>query len=172
MNSLISVLLGAAFAVFACSTATARIGETLEACKERYGEVTVSTPAPEYFPEGSTMHGFKKAGMTISVTIHDSKVVQIMFWKNEEDATGNPQPLDDVEIRTLLNANSDGQSWDSAPASEVPPDTQGWYTKIGDLVVLASFATQASRLTLITLPFSRLIATNKEDKSRSSLEGF
>jgi hypothetical protein len=166
------LLHGAAFAVLACSSATARIGETLEECKDRYGEVTVSTPAPEHFPEGSIIHGFEKAGMTVAATIQDNKVVQIMFWKIEKDGAGKPQPLNDVEIRTLLDANGHGQEWEEAPANEIPADTDAWYTRLGDKVVLAIHDKSAGRLTLVTQQFQRAITKNKESKEQKRLEGF
>jgi hypothetical protein len=170
--TLTRLLLGAAFAVLECSTATARIGETLEECEARYGEVTPTTPAPEHFPEGCVMHGFEKAGMTVAVTIHDSKVVQIMFWKIEKDAAGKPQPLDAIEIKTLLDANGGGQEWEEAPANEIPPDTEAWYTKLDDGVVLATYARTAGRLTLVTQQFSRAISKSAGNKEKERLKGF
>ena len=88
--------------LFVClpGVAFARIGETLEQCKARYGE-----PIIQENTHG--MYVFIKSGFYIMVGFGaDKKVACITYRKTTKDDLGQPQEIADEEIQIILKLNS------------------------------------------------------------------
>ena len=78
--------------------AYARIGETQEQCKQRYG-------IPVKVDSVQNMMGFKKSGFFIIIQFHDGKADMIRFSKLEQNILGIATEMSENEIETLLKAN-------------------------------------------------------------------
>ena len=80
--------------------AEARIGENREKIEERYGKPISEGP----LPNGITLCVFRKDRFQISCYLKENKVVAIEYKKDKQ--------MDDDEVKTLLEKNSDGSPWD------------------------------------------------------------
>ena len=89
--------------------AQARIGETFDQCKARYGE-----------PFGEVKEGervtFRKSGFFVQVAFYQGKADMIGYIKfggdGEQPALdGSAQPMSENEISIFLNVNSGGRVW-------------------------------------------------------------
>ena len=92
---------------FAFSNAFARIGETPEECKKRYG-------APLNITE--TDHFYSKEGIIIVCRFFQDKCDWVQFQKSEKDILGKSIKMSDTEIELLLKANGSGLRWDKEPS--------------------------------------------------------
>ena len=91
--------------VFVSNLAIARVGETLEQCKARYGQ-----PIIQENTHG--MYVFIKSGFYIMVGFGvDKKVACISYRKTGKDDLGQPQEITDEEIQIILKLNSN-KKWE------------------------------------------------------------
>ena len=118
------------------------------------------------------MHGFEKAGLQVVVTVYEGKAVQVMYSKLKKDALGRPEPLSTTEIKTLLDANGQGEAWDKAVSELVAPNTEGWLAKLKTGLVIATHNKQSQTLSIITKDFNSLVAGGSKKEERQALEGF
>jgi hypothetical protein len=94
----IRVTLLAAIAVCLPLNAKARMGETLEQCKERYGAAIETKP--NLFVPTLTSYKFLKNHIHIIVTILDGKAASVTY------ANDDLSPLDEPTVKALLDANA------------------------------------------------------------------
>ena len=137
--SLLMILSGISFA---------RIGETLDECKKRYGE-------PVKAEEGFTY--FRKADLIIQVSFFKTKVDFIRFAKSKDD-----EHFTDNEIKLLLDANGAGAKWEDIQSNL-------WGTKSG---LFATIDQKNQNLTLATKEGFERLMSEKKEKEDKSLEGF
>jgi len=93
-----SLLLGTALAVMVCSTASARIGETLEQCVARYGAPD-SGPKPAEGGLSASTYYFVKSGRDIQITFYDGKAVELLVHRRDGKV------FSDSEVETMLSEN-------------------------------------------------------------------
>lgn len=86
-----------ALLLFSATLASARIGETLEQCVERYGKVMSTSKDTEGRPTSI----FIKGTFTVTVRFVENKSCEIFFSKMER--------FTDIELKTLISAN--GTNW-------------------------------------------------------------
>ncbi|GEP46178.1 hypothetical protein [Brevifollis gellanilyticus] len=96
---LLSVLISLA------SPALARIGETREQCEARYGK-------PVRVDEKDQRTHHEKAGFQVECHFHEDKCDHLKISHADKDASGEPLPLSDSELTTLLEASSNGKAWE------------------------------------------------------------
>jgi hypothetical protein len=143
-------------------SAKARIGETLDQCKQRYGNA-MKIPTPyEFGPEASELvyYKFFKNGIVVQVGILNGKAADLSFShapvSPPPPADGNapepptaptpPLPLTPEEIETLLDANSSSMKWKSVSDGKItffsdtttPPARYGPYWRREDGVIATS----------------------------------
>ena len=136
--------------LFALQVSYARIGETLEECKVRYGEVFA-----EQELNGIPAFGFMKSDYLIMVTFHGGYASSVTIGKtSQEKITAN-------EIDILLKANGGEKQW-----IELPDDS--WKTEDGE--ILANYMDPV--LVVTTADFEKLLdeATKREEAEK--LDGF
>jgi hypothetical protein len=102
-------LITAILAVTLATPALARVGESIEQIKARYGSLTGVAPIESvpYFTLG-----FESAGLVITVAFDDKNVSQLEMFKRKDGSE-----LSDEEIQVLLEANSGGFTW-KAPSGD------------------------------------------------------
>jgi hypothetical protein len=86
--------------VFFPFAAWARIGETLQECETRYGEL-IGEPAVNEITAEAKDYDFEDAAMVVAVTILNGKAVEIVFFRKDK------APLNDKERDLILEANKD-----------------------------------------------------------------
>ena len=122
-RALFLVLLGTL--AFGLCPVSARVGETLDQCKKRYGK---ATPIPQIYNFGDeakdlVYYNFAKNGIDIQIGFLKGTAADLSFRHHHvadpnasatTDPTSTTNPADvwtQVEIDTLLAANSGGMSW-------------------------------------------------------------
>ena len=105
---------------FGVNLARARIGETPEQCRQRYGVPFLSDP-------GHTV--FRESGLIIVVTFYDEKADSVTYFKAEGDAQKNSLPLSDAEQQAMLRANGGEHTWQKLPTRS--PTCRGPRTTAG-----------------------------------------
>lgn len=85
--------------------ASARLGETVEQCRTRYGKETLGEA------EANGSGRFQKNGISISVDFRDGKAVEIFFSHEAKGLTDIFTGLPDATIQGLLDANNGGSEW-------------------------------------------------------------
>lgn len=98
------------------SPALARIGETREQCEARYGK-----PVEVSQDNANTFH--EKSGLRVKCHYYEGICDHIMFSNLAKDAEGRRLPLTEIEFKTLLEANSNGQSWKKGVVDPVTHNT-------------------------------------------------
>jgi hypothetical protein len=106
-------LLYCALAVMLSSTGWARIGETLDECIQRYGEVTFGPRADGF---GNQMVQFTKLPYTVTVVLKNGTAVAIGYFRYSSDLRfgrlPDSYPMDADEVQTLVERNPlDGVPW-------------------------------------------------------------
>ena len=109
--------------------ARARIGESLEQCRQRYGAPFLSDP-------GHT--AFRESGLVIVVTFYEGQADSVTYFKAEGDAQKHSLPLSDDEQQALLRANGGEHVWQKTPD---PTPNLSWTTDDGGLSAQYDFAT-------------------------------
>ena len=138
--------------------ASARIGETLDQCKARYGEpVTV---------DGDT-YTFMKNGLLVIVEFYENKVDLIGFRKAEENALSIAADMSDNEIQTILSANGNGNNWRKR---EVISINKEWEAE--DVTMFAQYITMQNILMIFTKEYLARFDAAKKAKENNNLKGF
>lgn len=91
-----------------CCSAYARIGETEEQCKSRYGMETGNTAGQK----GNRGLSFEKGGIKISCEFFQNKCYQILFY-----VTGR-EPISKDSIQQFLVANSNNMKWNEVESNK------------------------------------------------------
>lgn len=153
-------LLTLIFIVSVTTTARARLGENADQLIARYGQSLSET---DQKGEGAKIPlayvVFQKGGFQIDVTLVDGISVAESFKKL------NGEALTIGEVRTLLDANSQGSGW------EPPRMVQGEKLWIRDDNATAKLAQDGS-LTIKSRELMHKEAVAKKLEARPSLEGF
>ncbi len=131
---LLSVLISLA------SPALARIGETREQCEARYGKPVRVLENPQ-----TTIH--QKAGLEVRCAFYEGKCDQIIFQHIERGADGKRLPLTELELKTLMEANSEGKAWEKG-LEDTEFGSVIW--ELGDLMTASLFTRPDSSLTIAT----------------------
>ena len=153
-------LLTLCFIVSVTATARARLGETADQLVARYGQ-----PLSEKDQKGEgdkiplVDAVFQKGGFEVDVTLSDGISVAESFKKI------NGEALTVEEVRTLLNANSQGHGW------EAPQEVQGEKIWARDDNATASLAQDGS-LTIKSRELMHKEAVAKKLERVPSLDGF
>ena len=114
------ILFFAALSCLAASPAWARIGETLEECIARYGNVTkIDEQKGQIF--------FEKNGYAICATFFNGQV-DTMSFKRRIPGSDTFAPLNAEEIQLLLKANGGDKKWQSRNVDGPNPE---WQTEDG-----------------------------------------
>jgi hypothetical protein len=147
-----------------CTTAFARIGETIDQCKARYADNPLSGlvfPIDEILP-GYSSGVFIKSAYRITITFRpDGRAVCLVYEKTpEEGMTYADLNLNDTDVQTFLDANS---------ASWVKQSEGSWES--GDGRYIASF--DGSReLTICTKVYADALANAGNEAAKSLRQGF
>src|ERR1700730_1557242 len=116
-----------AWAVFVVSTASARIGWTLEQCRKHYGPETPCVPATseltDFFTVGKSHLGIHFAA--------DGKADSILYFrvKSEGDFT-------ELEGKTLMDRNCGELSWVYYNQYWIPQSNPYWVSQGGDFIAV------------------------------------
>jgi hypothetical protein len=96
--------------------ARANLGETVPQCVARYGHPVGYSEAGAKNPFGTVV--FTAANYTLVVFLIDTKEVGARVSKTDKSA------FTDAEIQTIMNADSNGSPWTSAPSDD--PNNLRW----------------------------------------------
>jgi hypothetical protein len=138
------------------TAASARIGETLEQCRTRYGAEVKSS--------ASTATGysfFSKNGFLISIQFTDGKAAMLTFRKTTPGEAITPAQLD-----ALLASNAGGSKWQADAKSTFP----SWQTE--DRKVLALYLEKSGMLTIITAAQTAKNKAQTEASEKEQVKGF
>jgi hypothetical protein len=143
------------------SPASARLGETVQECRKRYGkEIEVDN-------ENGVM-AFEKEGWMIAVMFHKGRAGALSFQhKKEPGGIFNPK-ISDVEIATLLKANGGGQEWTAS--DDIDFINRKFFTPNASRA--ASYDTVESRLFVMTKEYLDFTAEKKADAEKAKIDGF
>lgn len=140
------------------SAALARIGESQDECRARYGEPVDSKP-------GSAI--YVKNGLIICVEFHAGKADLLIFVKEKTDILGTSEALSETEVSTLLKANGGGQEWKRLDAENLHPE---WETENGQ--IRARRDTLKNQLMVATRSCLDRKAKEAAEAEKSNLGGF
>jgi hypothetical protein len=144
--------------------ASARIGETVEECRDRYGD-------PVHIDQKAGSMGFLKSGFLIACQFHKGRVGMIIVIKNQKpgEITIGHAELSEVEIETLLKANAGGGEWaDTTPQFEFV--SKLWGNEKAKRK--AFYNTIQHTLVFITDEYSDVMAKEKADTEQKKLGDF
>lgn len=148
----------AAALILAAVSATARIGETPDECRARYGEPVDNKP-------GSAI--YVKNGIIICAEFHAGKTDLILYVKEKTDILGASEAFSDVEISTLLKSNGGGEKWERQAAETMHPE---WATETGS--IRARLDTLKNQLMVATSACLDRKAKEAAEAEKSNLGGF
>jgi hypothetical protein len=144
------------------SPAYGRIGETIEECIVRYGEIDSESEI-----EGRTAHIFKKSGYIIAISFYEKKADMMLLFKEEKDDLGFNVEISDNEIAILLKSNGGDTPWEPL---EIVSLNKQWVNN--DKRLLSIYMYPGNTLTISTLDcVSRMLAKEKTEEEKS-LDGF
>jgi hypothetical protein len=155
--------LGTAYLILsllAVTPALARIGETPEQCKARYGDPS------KIIKEKKTMV-FQKSGVLVIVEFFNGKADTIGFRKLEQNVLGMSLEFSDNEIQNLLKANSGGKEWKMRQIISI---NKAWTTEDGELI--AHLEAMDNHLMIATRDNLDRRASEKKAREDKSLGGF
>jgi len=141
--------------LLAATGAHARLGETVDECKTRYGEAYINED--KEFPNCSYGR-FSAAGYTILITFHEGRCEDIRYEKREG-------AFSNEELKFLLSKNS-AQPWSAgtkviSDRYGAPREVVRWWTKDG---CVADFATIPMQLWIQNAARIRRDAENEAAK--------
>jgi hypothetical protein len=162
--------------------ASARVGETLDQCKKRYGKAQ-SVPLPYDLGEQAkdlAYFAFDKNGIEIVIGFLNGKASDLSFHHVDEAKSAFTQ----VEMDLLLADNGAGQAWKTVPDGKLIffPDTPAIFTRYGnyqqrDDGVMATV--DGSTLHIFTTEWMAYLNTKMKarsdeetEKQKKNLEGF
>lgn len=141
--------------------ASARLGETADECKSRYG-----TPVSRDAKINSFTYA--KNGFTVMACFYNGKASFLSIEKSEKDDLGKPKEISKNEISSLLNANSNGKEWKELERSELSP--KGWSTE--DRSRLAGLDAEVNVLIIATAEYMKFKQDEETKKESKNVEGF
>lgn len=144
--------------LMSATLANARIGETLEQCRARYGKE---------IRQANGCFGFIKAGFFIMIQFYEEKADSIVFRKVETNILDIPVEISLNEIQNLLKQNGNGQTWKET--NEVLIGSS-WATEDGK--ILAGYKAMDRILIIFTLDRSLRDIAAKKAREDKKLEGF
>jgi hypothetical protein len=123
--------------------AAARVGETLDQCKKRYGK---ATPIPQVYDFGEqakdlAYYNFEKNGIEIQIGFLNGIASDLSFHHHADAASDasvpnltTPNAFTPFEIETLLADNASGMAWKTVQDGKLIffPDTPSLYTRYGN----------------------------------------
>ncbi len=137
--------------------AEARLGETLEQCKARYGE-----PVREM----GGAYAFKKSGLLVVAEFYEGKASGILYQSTTLDTSGRTVALSDGEIEALLKAEGGDQEWEKVGADS---EQAIWRTSGGAVAAVYHF--KKRQLTVLTQEaMERAKAAQKAKADRAAAE--
>jgi len=137
-------------------TLFARINETLDECRKRYGDC-VHVENGIFF--------FIKGGFMIGIQFYDSKADLISFKKIEKDTLGISKELTTNEKKILLDNNL-GENWSKMSIVSIDE-----YYQSNDGGIYASYSTFEHLLTIVTADHVTRQKTSDEEKEKQQMEG-
>ncbi|MFZ4394181.1 MAG: hypothetical protein ACOYOU_00985 [Kiritimatiellia bacterium] len=148
-----------AIAVLLPAYSFARIGETPEQCKTRYGSPLSTNEI------GGLL--FRKGPLLFQVTFFEGKCDSIIFNKEEKNVLGKPAEMSDNEIVIILKANGGDRKWKALPVS---PTMKVWKTEDGTITAVYTFFENG--LAIITEEYVKRQMASESAKDKKGLEGF
>ncbi len=146
--------------IFFCtlSSVFARIGETQQACSQRYGPPIKSQ---------NKYVVFQKNGFLIGVTFHEGKADSISYRKAEQNVLGKGVEISENEIQQILSLNGSGQEWKKITAISME---RKWQTEDGE--TFGFYMTVDHILSIGTRGYYERLNNQKKEKENKGLEGF
>jgi len=144
-----------------CASAFARIGETEDEIRARYGKPVNEDRAQPPIVE----RGYLTSGMIVVVMFIDGKSEAEMFMKAK-----NFDQLSDEEVQLLLKANSNGKEWTDAPTGALISFDQVW--RIPDLDRTAQFSKLERKLIVCSGKYLAAQKAQKEAETAAKLKSF
>jgi hypothetical protein len=141
-------------------SAEARIGETLEQCKARYGPVSAHE-------QGSDLYVFEKNGFMVAITFFQGNADGLIFKKAETTALGTPKEMSENEIQNFCAANAGSSEWRKSETSSM---NKMWATIDGTR--FAIYQPFDNRLMIVTKEFLARQAAENAAKENKAQEGF
>lgn len=138
------------------SQSPARLGETPEECKARYGDPVGATPKDETY-------AYSKAGMNVGIVFRSGKAAMLVIQKSDQKT-----PLGSAEILTLLKANGGDLEWLMVEGGE--DSKKSWKTPDGKRA--ANYDHSSSRLVIFQVEAMKKEADKQQQESAKALEGF
>jgi hypothetical protein len=154
MKKLIAFSLGT---LLTFTTASARIGETLEMCKQRYGEPTVH----------GEFYNFRKPPFVVTVSFYEGKADSESYGK--ADASG----VSETEFEQLLKLNGGDRKWKRLDVVSLCQST--WQTEDGQMVAFYGFCNTNPNNKLVIIGTTASLergGAEEEAKAKKALEGF
>ncbi|MEI7911130.1 MAG: hypothetical protein WCK77_15955 [Verrucomicrobiota bacterium] len=144
--------------------ASARIGETEEQCKARYGPHWPGL-LDKAKKSGEDLKDFKaygKNGFILVIHFTGDKADTLSVFKGRTIESKH-EILTETEIKTFLNANGDGKKW-------VEIDANSWRTE--DRLITACYMQETRVMAFCTREAINRVAAKKESEEREMLDGF
>ena len=117
--------------------ASARVGETLDQCKKRYGKATATAAPYDFGDQAKDLYyfNFQKNGIDIQIGFLKGIASDLSFH-HHGDTAAPPTPFTQTEIDTLLADNSNDMAWKTVGVADGKliffPDTpSALYTRYG-----------------------------------------
>lgn len=149
------------FLLFTVGIATARIGESLDQARVRYGKET------ETDAEAGIM-GFEKGGFVIGASFHKGRISALFFQHPKKNSDIFPPEISEVEIAELLKANGMGLEWEEVDDY----DFVNAIYKLSDGSRFASHDTVNNSLSILTKDEIGRQAAAKKTAEKAQIEGF
>ena len=153
-------LIHVALFFIAITISHARVGETLEQCRTRYGD-TISKDDKE----GTAT--FRKSGLIVLVYYKDAKADCVVFRKIQTDPLGNGEEISENEIEGLLRANGGERKWNKSKSPSIDSE---WVTADGELH--AHYANFKHVLGVATKGWLERKSAAKKDEENQVIKGF
>jgi hypothetical protein len=150
------------FLLLAALPCSARLGETIEQCRARYGKETRILKDSE-----GDIHEYSKAGFVIGIRFHQGKAAIIVANKPPQGLLGIPDEITPAELEALISANGRGSAWTKIEGDIVKDK---WVSD--DKRGLATYDTINNRLSLYDIAANERMIEAKAAKEKAKLEGF
>jgi hypothetical protein len=148
--------------LLAAPLASARLGETIDQCRARYGKETRI-----FKDEEGNIHEYAKAGFVIGILFYEGKAAVIIANKPPKGILGIPDEITPAELESLISANGRGSAWTKL-GSDIVKDK--WLSDDGR--GLATYDTLNHRLSLYDTAANERILETKAKKEKAKLKGF
>lgn len=146
--------------VLTAMTSLARIGETLDECKARYGD-------PVNASGDGTDAMFNKNGIIVAVEFTDNKADFVMYAKEKTNVVGIGEKFSNAEVETLLKSNGGDRQWSKLQTISVNSD---WETDKPQLC--AHLDAVKNHLMVATKECLDRKAKEKSDQDKKNLSSF